>query len=248
MLQLLTKKVRNGYEDYKFFKVYHMIHDFCVCSLSQFYFDIMKDVLYTSAPDSRERRAAQTVMYDILTTLVRLLAPILSFTCEEVWLSMPGRRAQKSVFLSEMPEPQALLQNEELAARWDRLLVVRDEVLAALERAREKKMIRNALEARVALYSADEKVRELLKMYEQYLPQFFIVSDAELADSKEGLPEGACTGQKVDLLISVEKAKGEKCQRCWTYSGSVGQSKEFPDICEKCINAMEEIGRTTRGG
>ncbi|MFQ5906123.1 MAG: class I tRNA ligase family protein, partial [bacterium] len=247
-LQLLIQKARNAYEDFKFFKVYHTIHDFCVCLLSQFYFDIMKDVLYTFAPDSKERRASQTVMYDILSALVRLMAPLLSFTCEEVWLSIPGSRTEKSVFLSEMPEPQVSFRNEELAERWDRLLTLRDDVLAALERAREKKMIGNALEARVVLYSGDEGVKELLKKHDGYLSRFFVVSETEVADSKESFPESAYAGRKVDLLISVERARGEKCQRCWTYSESVGESEEFPDICRKCVNAMNEIRGKTRGG
>jgi len=246
-LQLLILKAREAYESFKFFRVYHMIHNFCVSALSQFYFDIMKDVLYTFAPDSKERRGAQTVLHDVLTVLVRLTAPILSFTCEEAWLSFPLGRPEKSVFLSEMPRPEPSLQDEGLASRWDRLVEVRDEVLVALERAREKKMIGNALESRLVLYSEDDNVKNLLKKHADLLDQLFIVSGVELSNSKGDLGEGSYAGEKVDLLVSVQKARGEKCQRCWMYSTSVGLAEEFPHICEKCVRAIRETQTNTNG-
>ena len=246
-LQLLILKVREAYESFKFYRVYHMIHKFCVATLSQFYFDIMKDVLYTSAPNSKERRAAQTVLHDTLAILVRLTAPILSFTSEEAWLSFPVGRPEESVFLSDMPKPDPSLQDEKLANRWDRLVEVRDEVLAALERAREKKMIGNALESGLVLFSEDDTVRDLLKEHAGYLEQLFIVSGVELSDSKDDLDKESYVGEKVDLLVSVRKAEGEKCQRCWMYSTTVGSIEEFPDICEKCAGAIRKIEAKTNG-
>lgn len=246
-LQLLIFKAREAYESFKFYKVYHMIHKFCVSTLSQFYFDIIKDVLYTFAPDSKERRAAQTVLHDTLSILVRLIAPILSFTSEEAWLSFPLGRPEKSVFLSDMPKPELSLQDERLANRWDRLVEVRDEVLAALERAREKKMIGNALESRLVLYSEDDDVRNLLKEHADRLKQLFIVSGVELSDSKDDLGKEPYTGEKVDLLVSVKKAEGEKCRRCWMYSTSVGLAEEFPQVCEKCVSAIKEMKAKASG-
>lgn len=239
-LQLLILRVREAYEEFKFFRVYHTIHNFCVSTLSQFYFDIMKDVLYTYAPDSKERRAAQTVLQDVLTVLVRLTAPILSFTSEEVWLSFPRGRPEKSVFLSHMPGPKPSLQDERLASRWDRLVEVRSEVLVALERAREKKMIGNALESTVVLYSGDDDVRDLLKKHLDYLEQLFIVSSVKILGSKERLGEAPYAGERMDLLVSVQKAEGEKCERCWMYSTSVGQTEGFPHICGKCVTALKK--------
>jgi isoleucyl-tRNA synthetase len=247
-LQVLTRGVREAYEDFKFFKVYHLIHDFCVTTLSQFYFDIMKDVLYTFAASSRERRGAQTVLYEVLTVLDRLLAPILSFTAEEVWLSIPAGPKENSVLLAGMPEARASWMNEELATRCGKLIDVRNEVLVALERARDKKLIGNALEARVILHTKDESLSGLLKKYSGSLAPLFIVSEVVLAGSLEGMADDACQGQKLDLVVSIGKANGQKCQRCWVYSSSVGESSEYPGVCGKCLTALNEIKKTTKGG
>jgi isoleucyl-tRNA synthetase len=241
-LQMLVRKARAAYEDFRFFKVYHMVHDFCVSTLSQLYFDVEKDVLYTFAPGSKERRGAQTVLRTALTTLVRLLAPILSFTSEEVWQAVPGGMEEESVFLSRMPEAEEFMVDEKLAETWNGLLAVREEVLSALERAREKKLIGNALEARLLLYTDDENVRNLLEDDAVSLNQLFIVSDVRLADSEGELSGDCYKGEKVSILVSTLRAEGNKCERCWTYSDSVGASAEYPDICQKCVTAVSEIG------
>jgi len=238
----MVAKARAAYEEFRFFKVYHMVHDFCVCTLSQFYFDIMKDILYTYAPDSSERRSVQTVLHDVLSSLTRLMAPIISFTCEEVWQARPAGTQGGSVFLTAMPEPSESRLDEKTAERWEKLLAVREEVLVALERARESKMIGNALEARITLSSRDQGLRELLKGNSQDLAQFFIVSGVEVHESEGHLPSHAHKGEKADVTVVVEKAVGDKCRRCWMYSESVGESDDYPDVCDKCVAAMSEIG------
>ena len=226
----LVSRCRKWYEDFEFHKVYHNAYAFATVDLSAVYFDVLKDRLYTAAKHSKARRSAQTALYRLLDGLVRLLAPIMSFTAEEVWGHMSR---QGSVHMAYFPEPGELTAGLDDAARkraaaWDRLMEVRDDVLKSLEAARNNKMIGAPLEARVRL-SANGDLYPLLEQYAPELPGLFIVSQVSLDRSEEPA-----------LNVTVERASGQKCERCWKYTTDVGSSEQFPTICGACADAVVE--------
>jgi len=239
----LVRQSREWFEKFEFHRAYHAIHNFCTVDLSAFYFDVLKDRLYTSAPQSVGRRSAQTAIDRIASSLVRLIAPTLVFTAEEVWKYLPhGASDPESVHMASFPAAEELekLFDEKRSANWERLLAVRMEVLKVLEQARASKEISGALEARVTL-SADGKLGALLAQYERNLPSLFIISQVELTGAKlEGVP--VASGIE-GLQIRVERAWGKKCERCWNYSTHVGESAEYPTVCERCLAALAEIAR-----
>lgn len=235
-LQGLIKKVTEAYEKFEFHLVYHSIHNFCVVDMSSFYLDILKDRLYTFKGDSPERRAAQWVLYQILTVMTRLMAPILSFTAEEIWSFMPGEK-EESVFLSDFPLPDERYMKSDLEVRWARLIAVRDEVNKALEIKRQEKFIGNSLEAKVKVFLTGEDYK-LLTQYRDFLPTLFIVSAVDIFDS--GPVEKAYRSEEIpDLFISIEHAPGRKCERCWNWSESVGSFMDAPDVCHRCYRVMK---------
>ncbi len=235
-LQRLNERVRRAYEGYDFHLIYHSLHNFCAVDLSAFYLDILKDRVYTSAPRSRLRRAAQTSMYEILDTLVRLMAPVLSFTADEVWQLMPKKGGEpESVHLAEFPPVRSDFLDDALETRWETLTIVRDEVLKALEAARKSKLIGTSLEAGVELLAGQELLPLLIR-YEADLPTLFIVSEVGLGS----LTGTEAAGRKVE--VQVHRAPGRKCARCWTFSESVGRSVRHPDTCARCAAVLEEIG------
>ncbi|MFN3740533.1 MAG: class I tRNA ligase family protein, partial [Thermodesulfovibrionales bacterium] len=234
-LQNLIIKVTESYERFEFHQVFHSIYTFCVNDMSAFYLDILKDRLYTFRADSPERRAAQWVLYNIVSVMTRLLAPVLSFTAEEIWMHMPGKK-NISVFLAEFPEPDEKFLDREIEERWQRLIAVRDEVNKALEIKRKEKFIGNSLEARVILYVPSE-YQELLSKYREFLPYLFIVSQVELRTDKD--KKGFFESEEIKTLsIDIERAEGKKCERCWNWSPSVGRFEEHPSICERCYNVL----------
>jgi isoleucyl-tRNA synthetase len=195
------------------------------------YFDVLKDRLYTSAPKSHARRSAQTALYRLLDAFVRLLAPLMSFTAEEVWGHM-GRA--ESVHMAYFPEPAELAAGLDDAARkrtanWDRLMQVRDGVLKHLDTARNEKLIGAPLEARVRL-SVNGDLHSLLQQYARELPGLFIVSQVEVD-----------RGAGDEPVVKVERAEGNKCERCWKYTLDVGSDASFPTICASCAKAVHEI-------
>lgn len=231
-LQGLIEKVTAAYEDFAFHQVYHSIHNFCVVDLSSFYLDILKDRLYTAKADSPERRAAQWVLSEVLSVMTRLMAPVLSFTAEEIWEHMPNRPAE-SVFLAPFPARDPDLRDAGLEERWERLILIRNSVNKALEIRRQEKFIGNSLEAKVILFLQNEDYL-LLDAYRGFLTTLLIVSDAAI---EQGPPsgEGLFGSQDVPgLLIAVERAGGEKCQRCWNRSPSVGAFADAPELCGRC--------------
>jgi isoleucyl-tRNA synthetase len=230
----LVADCRRWYEEFEFHRVFHAIHDFCIVELSAFYFDVLKDRLYTFAPRSRGRRSAQTAVYRIASALVRMLAPILTFTAEEVWKYFPRRAGDpESVHIAVFPSPEEVATGLEAARarNWDRLLGVREQVLKALEFARQSKQISASLEARVRL-GANGALAGLLAKYAGWLPALFIVSQVELGAASNG-----------EVAVAVERARGKKCERCWNYSERVGESTAWPTVCERCVAALEEIAR-----
>ncbi|MFN7134352.1 MAG: class I tRNA ligase family protein, partial [Myxococcales bacterium] len=220
-LAQLTQKVRRAYEEYEFHVVYHSVLDFCAVDLSAVYFDVLKDRLYTGARSSR--RAAQTVVHQILLDLLRLLAPITSFTCEEAWQTLPHKPAE-SVFFGGLPEAKLTAADEAVLAEFDRLLEVRSEVQKALETARREKLIGAPLEAKVTLTAPAELHGFLAERLSQ-LPPLFIVSKVELQQGGDA------------VAVKVERAPGEKCPRCWNYSEAIGADQP---VCPKCREALAE--------
>ncbi len=221
----LIRRCRAWYREYAFHKVYRAVYDFATADLSAVYFDILKDRLYTSATRSRARRSGQTALYRIHYALARLVAPLLSFTAEEVWgYTAKPAGAPESVHLALFPEPEEVaagLDEAKLAA-WNRLMEIRNDVLKALEEARQAKFIGAPLEARVRLQGYD------VAGYESQLPSLFIVSQV-IVDA------GA------EKRVTVERAEGVKCERCWKYSTLVGSDEEFPTVCDSCAAALREM-------
>jgi isoleucyl-tRNA synthetase len=239
-LQELVAKCRKAYEDYEFHVIYHAVHNFCALDLSAFYLDVLKDRLYTSAAKSEARRSAQTVMSLILDRLVRIMAPILSFTAEEIWQYMPADTERlPSVHEALLPEVDSAMLDSDLAESWNRMLKVRGEVTRVIEAARAQKRIGHSLDASVAITAGDTLYRELLPFAED-LRSILIVSDAAL---RQGDPlEGSTAGEEIpELWIAVAPARGEKCQRCWVREDSVGEDEQHPDICTRCRSALAEI-------
>jgi isoleucyl-tRNA synthetase len=242
----LVTKCRDWYAAYDFHRVYHAIHDFCVVDLSSFYFDVLKDRLYTKAPGNKSRRSAQTAVWKISSALVRLIAPVLVFTSEEIWKFLPkAKNDQPSVHMSLFPESEALAAKIDPQKResWEELAKVRAAVLVKLEEARNAKSIGGSLEAKVILASTSPKLQALLKSYAKQLPALFIVSQVQVQDGESA---NAPSGDGLQgIAIQIEKADGKKCDRCWNYSIHVGENTRYPTICERCTEALAEIESTT---
>lgn len=241
--QHLIRHVTEAYEGYKFYEAYHAIYNFCVVELSSFYLDILKDRLYTLGANSWERRSSQTVLAHILGVLVRITAPLIPFTAEEVWGYLPPEmKIQESVHLADWIKPQEKFINPVLETQWEQLIKIRGEVLKAIEIKRRSGQIGNSLEARVELLLANPELKEFLKGYSQLLPTIFIVSQVEIKDyianepdTQEAIPAGDVWG----LYILVKRALGKKCIRCWNWSVSVGMDKEHPEICKRCVDVIK---------
>ncbi len=239
-LYQVTQKSIQAYENYEFHTIYHALHNFCVIDLSAFYLDIIKDRLYTSPPASPQRKDAQTVMALILDALVKIMAPILPFTAEEIYAHMPEGRARKeSIHMEPMAVPDPAWQNPELAGKWQQILALRSEVTKALEDARKVKLIGHPLDAALEIKLPDTTFRNMLQTLDQELSDIFIVSSAVLVDSLE---PGAFQGKEIlGLEIAVKKATGEKCERCWRFSNVIGQDSSHPTACDRCTAALQKI-------
>jgi isoleucyl-tRNA synthetase len=243
----LLERAQAAYGEYAFHKVYRGVYDFATVDMSKFYFDILKDRLYTAPAGSVRRRAAQTTLYRIADALVRVLAPLMCFTSDEVWKHLPAPQLrEKSVHLAKFVSPADLragLSEKHLQRmeNWPRLISLREEVLKALDVAREEKFIGGALEARVVL-AATGDLLPLLEQYREFLPGFFIVSQVEIAQQAV---EGATATGLEGLSVKIEKALGQKCDRCWNYSEQVGKDERYPTVCERCSAALKEIEKSS---
>jgi len=233
-LEDLKARVRRAYEEFEFHAIYHALNNFCSVDMSAVYLDILKDRLYTFRADSRERQGSQTVLYEIILTMTKLMAPILSFTAEEIWRSLFAQFGAsleaESVHLTTFPEPKPERQDHDLTERWDRLLEIRTAVQAALEEQRRNKAIGSSLEAVVEL-RANPDTCGFLKPYASDLSTLFIVSGAKLMEV-HNLPH------KPDYLVSVSKATAKKCERCWNYREAVGTDAAHPTLCDRCVEAV----------
>jgi len=234
--QLLKKNVTEAYENYDFHVLYHAIHDFCVVEMSSFYLDIIKDRLYASKADDKKRRSAQTAMYEIMKDLVVMLTPVLSFTMEEVYqfMSKPSD-APISVQMLPWPTIHDEYIDKALEEKWDEFIAIRGEITKVLEAARRDKKIGHSLDAKVELHATGHSL-DVLKTVEKNLANLLIVSQAEI---KEGL-EGGETATGLDTLkVTVKPAEGQKCERCWIYSDSVGKNPEHPTLCARCCEVVK---------
>jgi isoleucyl-tRNA synthetase len=239
----MVKDVVRWYEEMAFHKIYQKVNQFCVVDLSAFYFDVLKDRLYTFAPNSRARRSAQTAIWRIGEALVRLVAPVMSFTAEEIWQFLPVLPERpKSVHLALFPSVKDVLGQPEpkdataFRAEWGTLLGVRDEVLKALEEPRKQKLIGSSVEAQVRI-SAPEEVVRLLERNKRGLKELFIVSAVELDTAPGG-------NGSSPISVQVSRAPGEKCEKCWTYSTHVGEDKLYPKVCERCSAVLAQLSAT----
>jgi isoleucyl-tRNA synthetase len=236
----LSADVIRYYKQFDFHKIYQSVNAFVISELSAFYLDVVKDRLYTYAPKSRGRRSAQTALWRIGEAMTRLLAPVLSFTCDEVWQYLPkteGRPA--SVHMAKFPEAKDVLGNgvppedSRQMEDWAQLLTVRDQVLKSLEEARNQKQIGKSLEAQVKV-TASDPAYSVLERYKPDLRYAFIVSQVAL----ERGPSRNGTGH---LAVEVAKAAGTECERCWNYSTRVGEDPKYPTLCERCTPVVKEI-------
>ncbi len=242
MMQLnhLVEKVEAAYGEYDFHTMSHAIHHFCVVDMSNFYLDVTKDRMYASATDSVERRSGQTAMVTILDTLVRLLAPVLCFTSEEIWQYLPHMKADnpESIQLNAWPVLHPEWNDAVLEVRFSALLGVRDVVLKALEEARAKKEIGQSLQAKVVLTASGETLT-LLQENRELLTTFFICS--QVAVEAAAVNTGSGNAVLGELSVQVLPAEGQKCERCWTYADSVGQNSVHPTVCKRCADVVIDI-------
>ncbi|MBQ5833429.1 MAG: class I tRNA ligase family protein, partial [Clostridia bacterium] len=230
----LTREVRTAYDRYEFHTIAHGVGNFCTTELSKLYIDITKDRVYTEKADSMARRSAQTAMYLVLSDLVRLLAPILAFTAEEMWQAIPhlDSDARESVFLNALPSYNEKLAFPEIAQKWNRLFALRDDVMKALEIARAEKQVGKSLEAKITLYTKDADTLALLRGFGKELETVFIVSGVAL--SEEDAPAAAHTEGESGIGVLVEPADGCKCDRCWSFSREGTTTEDGGFICARC--------------
>ncbi len=222
----LVLEVTEAYESFSFHRVYHQINTFCTVEISSFYVDVMKDLLYTLAPDSPVRRAAQTTLWQVADVLARLLAPVMPFTAEEVWQQMPGQKTD-SVHLAGFPALDPSLQDAALVRRWSEILAMRDRVATELEQARRQKLIGKTLEARVDIVPETEAMRNQLIELGPLLETILIVSQVQI---------GMASNE--ELVVRVSRASGEKCTRCWRWTEDVGIESSHPQLCGRCASVV----------
>ncbi|KKB39272.1 Isoleucyl-tRNA synthetase [Bacillus thermotolerans] len=233
-LNELVKDVHRYYDNYEFAAIYHAVNNFCTVDLSAFYLDFAKDILYIEPENHQDRRAIQTVLYETLLALTKILSPILSHTTDEVWAYIPGVE-EESVQLTDMPEPKEMPEAEALKEKWTKFMKLRDDVLKALEEARNEKVIGKSLTAKVTLY-ADEETKALLKSIEEDVKQLLIISGFEQGGSLADAPEHALKFEHAAVV--VEKAEGETCERCWIVSTDVGENDAHPTLCSRCADVV----------
>ncbi|MFL2133410.1 isoleucine--tRNA ligase [Desemzia sp. FAM 24101] len=231
----VVEKIRKSYAEYDFKGIYQTVMNFCTVDLSQFYLDIAKDVVYIDLENGHDRRAMQTVFYDIAAKLTALLTPILPHTSEEIWKYL--KEEEEFVQLAELPEVETFENQDAVLSDWKAFMAVRDDVLKALEEARNEKVIGKSFEAKVTLYPTKE-VKELLTNLSANIGQLLIISELEIADSYEAAPESA--RKFADVAVTIEHAHGETCERCRIISEEVGSFEDAPTLCARCYHIVKE--------
>ncbi len=242
-LNALIDRAKTGYESFDFHMAVSSVHNFCVTDMSNFYLDIIKDRLYCDGEKSPDRRAAQTAMYIILSAVSRLISPVLVFTSEEIWKSMPHMKNDnaESIFLNDMPEKVGIFVSDEFTKKWDTIYKLRSEVTKALELKRAEKFIGASLEAKVTLHTSDEELYAETDALKDELSKVFIVSAVDLKKNSDG--EFKTENFDGKMSFTVEKAEGEKCERCWMYSEYVGRNAVYPTLCERCANEVAALNK-----
>lgn len=237
-LDELNNKVRIAYDNFEFHQVYHRIYNFCVVDMSNFYLDILKDRLYVENANSKSRRAAQTTIYMILDAMTRLVSPILAFTSEEIWQAMRHGENDdsRSVLFNNMPSLTGIIVDGSFKEYWDKIHLLRDEVQRSLELARKNKVIGSSLDAKVTLYCENNEIFNFIKSSEKDLKIIFIVSKVQVKSG--GLGE-IKSDQFNGVSITITHASGNKCERCWVYSDTVGQNTKHDSLCDRCVKILE---------
>jgi isoleucyl-tRNA synthetase len=237
----LIENVRKGYEQFQFRQVVHEIDYFCANDLSATYLDILKDRLYTSPADSLIRRGSQTVLMEIVVALAKLMAPILSFTAEEIWQTLATTHknftSSLSVHIANFPDPIVLKDKERLEENWKELMKVRTLVLGVLEIQRREKKIGSSLEAKVSITVPHVKRYEILDFYRSDLPTLFIVSQVDI-ELDENWGQDDPHFEALGYMFNVTKAEGTKCDRCWNIRQDVGLEVQHPTLCGRCLEAI----------
>ena len=235
-LEELKAKTTEFYDKYEFYSLFQEITYFCSMEMSSFYLDIVKDRLYCEGTTSIERRSTQTVLTEVLKVLVRIIAPVLSFTADEIWERIPETlKEEESVHLSKWIEARPEYLNKELAQKWDKIARLRREVNKKLEAERQTGLIGHSLDARVLLNIANDEYSFIKDYTENEVSDLFIVSQVKFVN--DNLAESEIEG----INIAVEKASGEKCERCWKYDEEVGHNHNHPDVCPRCANVLEKM-------
>lgn len=241
-MEQVKETVLKAYDDYEFHVMYHAVHNFCTVDLSAIYLDILKDRLYTEKADSKLRRSAQTAMYEILTTLVRLVAPVLCFTSEEVWQALPNKEEREwSVHMSDMPKVNEAYFDKALDEKWKKRLAVRSVAMKALEEARQAKVIGHPLDAEVTVY-ADGEAYDIVKAMEKELADFLLVSQTHIVSGTAAAPENAASNEEGTVKASVAVCTLAKCERCWKRSADVDADPKHPGVCARCAHVLTEMG------
>lgn len=241
-MEQVKETVLKAYDDYEFHVMYHAVHNFCTVDLSAIYLDILKDRLYTEKADSKLRRSAQTAMYEILTTLVRLVAPVLCFTSEEVWQALPNKEEREwSVHMSDMPKVNEAYLDKALDEKWKKRLAVRSVAMKALEEARQAKVIGHPLDAEVTVY-ADGEAYDIVKAMEKELADFLLVSQTHIVSGTAAAPENAASNEEGTVKASVSVCTLAKCERCWKRSADVDADPKHPGVCARCAHVLTEMG------
>jgi isoleucyl-tRNA synthetase len=232
-LQEIIKRATEYYDSYEFSKVYNLVVKYCTTELSSLYLDVVKDRLYVEAKDSIYRRSAQTVMHEILISLMKILAPIMTFTMEEVYSHLHEKdRKYKTVQAEYWPEYREEFIDRKLMEDFEKLLSIREDVLKALEEKRQQDVIGHSLDAEVVLVPKNDTIKALLEKYRDILEELFIVSKVSLSDAS-----GELKGELVE--VTVKHAEGEKCQRCWKYTTEISASEDFPGVCPRCLTVLK---------
>ncbi|MFA5321254.1 MAG: isoleucine--tRNA ligase [Smithella sp.] len=233
-LQEVIKRVMEAYERHQFHAVFYTLYNYCTVDLSALYLDVLKDRLYTNKAASAERRSGQTAMFIILDSMTRLLAPILTFTSEEVWSAMPSwNNKEESIHLAQFPQVNDKYWNAELGECWKTMIDAKAEITKAVEQARKEKIIGHSLDARITI-AAPEKLRALFAAHLEDLRALLIVSQLQMADEKD-IAVPFRSAEIEGLIVGVEKARGGKCERCWIYEESVGSDSQHPTVCARCL-------------
>ena len=234
-LNALIQEVHAGYQEFNFRRAMRALTDFCILDLSSFLLDASKDRLYTLGASAASRRSAQTVLAEIVTTLLKLMAPVLSFTAEEAWQELRktalGRDFQQSIFLTNMPQNASFVPSVKLEEKWNEVRRVRESVQKTLEQARQQGTIGSSLEAEVIFKTNDAATRAFLEQTQPLWPEIAIVSSVKVQDGPE------------KLSIEVVHAKGQKCARCWQWKEEVNETQE---VCHRCAAVLEKMGEVVK--